>query len=184
MNPNSKRGVGPRLAFVTQPFWKQAPSLSTGGEDLSPGALDPDRELVDRWQAGDASAFEGLIRRHERRVFAYLVTVLGSAVEAEDVLQQTCVVLWTRFGEFTPGSDFAAWAVRTAYLTARNHLRAKARSRVRFSQAMFEAAAERAAAQQTEADAVHDALGMCLAKLPPDDREIAGLPIGQTRRQG
>jgi len=120
----------------------------------------------------DPSEFVKLFIRHERRILAYLVTVLGSASEAEDVMQQTCVVLWTKFDEFEAGSDFAAWAIRTAYLTARNHLRAKSRSRVRFSQAMFEAAAERAATRHAEADAVHDALGACLEKLPAEDREI------------
>jgi RNA polymerase sigma-70 factor, ECF subfamily len=110
--------------------------------------------------------------RHERRLFAYLLTVLGNAADAEDVLQQTAAVLWGKFAEFEPGSDFAAWGIRTAYLTARNHLRAQARSRVRFSQAMFEAAAERCAKELGEVDAIHEALGECLERLPAEDREL------------
>jgi RNA polymerase sigma-70 factor (ECF subfamily) len=101
--------------------------------------------------------------------------VLGNGSDAEDVLQQTCVVLWGKFGEFEPDSDFAAWAIRTAYLTARNHLRARARSRVRFSQAMFEAAAERCAERPGEADVVHEALGECLERLPAEDRDLIRL---------
>lgn len=122
--------------------------------------------------AHDPGEFVGLFIRSERRVFAYLMTVLGHAGDAEDVLQQTCVILWSKFDEFEPGSDFAAWAIRTAYLTARNHLRGKSRSRVRFSQAMFEAAADQAAARSAQADAVHEALGDCLKRLPAEDQNI------------
>jgi RNA polymerase sigma-70 factor (ECF subfamily) len=122
--------------------------------------------------APDPGEFIQLFIRHERRVFAYLMTVLGNASDAEDVLQQTSAVLWAKFDEFAPGSDFAAWAIRTAYLTARNHLRAQSRSRVRFSQAMFEAAAARAAEKPAEADAVHEALGQCLERLPDADRDL------------
>ncbi|MEX2214833.1 MAG: sigma-70 family RNA polymerase sigma factor [Phycisphaeraceae bacterium] len=122
--------------------------------------------------AANPGEFVQLFIRHERRVFAYLMTVLGNAADAEDVLQQTCVVLWSKFDEFEAGSDFAAWAIRTAYLTARNHLRSKSRSRVCFSQAMFEAVAQQAATQPAQVDDVHDALGECLERLPAEDRDM------------
>ena len=122
--------------------------------------------------ASNPSEFVQLFIRHERRVFAYLMTVLGNASDAEDVLQQTSVTLWSKFDEFEPGTDFAAWAIRTAYLTARNHLRSRSRSRVCFSQAMFDAVAAQAATQPSEPDAVHDALGDCLELLPAEDRDI------------
>jgi RNA polymerase sigma-70 factor, ECF subfamily len=120
----------------------------------------------------EPAEFVKLFIRHERRLYAYLLSILGNAADAEDVLQQTSVVLWGKFTEFEPGSDFAAWGIRTAYLTARNHLRTQARSRVRFSQAMFEAAAERCASQLGEVDAIHEALGECLNRLPADDRGL------------
>jgi RNA polymerase sigma-70 factor (ECF subfamily) len=131
VNPKSKRGVGPRVAFVTQPFWKQAPSLSTGSEDLSPGALDPDRELVDRWQAGDSSAFEGLIRRHERRVFGLLLRMLGSVQEAEDVAQETFLNLHRHGHRFRSQSRFSTFLYRVAVNAALNRRRSLGRRRVR-----------------------------------------------------
>lgn len=122
--------------------------------------------------ASNPSEFVQLFIRHERRVFAYLMTVLGNAADAEDVLQQTSVTLWSKFDDFEAGSDFAAWAIRTAYLTARNHLRSRSRSRVCFSQAMFDAVAAQVAARPGEADAVHEALGDCLERLGAEDRDM------------
>jgi RNA polymerase sigma-70 factor (ECF subfamily) len=120
----------------------------------------------------DAGQFVTLFLRHQRRVYAYLITVLGHAADAEDVLQQTGLILWEKFDQFDPETDFAAWAIRTAYFTAKNHMRKQRRSRVCFSEPMFEAAAQRAAAAGGEADDVQEALGECLKKLPPRDREL------------
>ena len=54
---------------------------------------DPDRELVARWQSGDESAFEELVRIHERRVFGMLYRMMGTREEAEDVAQETFLSL-------------------------------------------------------------------------------------------
>ena len=113
-----------------------------------------------------------LFVQNERRLYAYALTVLGDATDAEDVLQQASVTLWEKFNEFSPGSDFAAWAIRTVYFTAKNFIRKGARSRVLFSEAMFEAACERAATRLAEMNQVHDALEDCVEQLSPDDREM------------
>ena len=55
--------------------------------------VDPDAELVSRWQAGDASAFEALVRRHERPVFRLALRMLGNREEAEDVTQEALLSL-------------------------------------------------------------------------------------------
>lgn len=123
-----------------------------------------------------AGEFVRLFVRHERRLYAYLLTVLGNPADAEDVLQQTSIVLWKKFEEFTDGDfadgDFTAWGIKTAYFTAKNHLRKQRRSHVLFSQQMVEAVAEHAAASNAEVNEVHEKLGDCLEKLPPRDREL------------
>jgi RNA polymerase sigma-70 factor (ECF subfamily) len=119
-----------------------------------------------------AGEFEELYVRHERRVYAYLLTVLGNTADADDVLQQTGITLWKKFCEFPAGGDFLPWAIRTAYFTAKNYLRKHARSRVVFSQRMFEAVAEQAARQVSRPDNLHDALEECLRHLPEADRDL------------
>ena len=53
--------------------------------------IDPDGDLVTRWKAGDESAFESLIRRHERRVFGLLMRMLGNREDAQDVAQEAFI---------------------------------------------------------------------------------------------
>lgn len=119
-----------------------------------------------------AGEFVRLFVRHERHLYAYLLTVLGNPADAEDVLQQTSIVLWEKFEEFSADGDFMAWGIKTAYYTAKNFLRKNSRSRVTFSQPMFEAVAGRAASSGAEVNAVHEALETCLDGLPDADREL------------
>ena len=50
-----------------------------------------DSELVERVRAGDAAAFELIMRRHNRRLFRLARSILRSGAEAEDVVQETYV---------------------------------------------------------------------------------------------
>ena len=118
------------MAVVTQPLWKQAHPFPSTGE-LAPGALDPDRELVDRWQAGDESAFSMLIRRHERRVFGLLLRMLGSVQEAEDVAQETFLNLHRHGHRFRSQSRFSTFLYRVAVNAALNRRRSLGRRRAR-----------------------------------------------------
>lgn len=121
----------PRVELVTQPLWKQASALSPAAAELSPSALDPDRELVDRWQAGDGSAFETLIRRHERRVFGLLLRMLGNVQEAEDVAQETFLNLHRHGHRFRSQSRFSTFLYRVAVNAALNRRRSLGRRRSR-----------------------------------------------------
>jgi RNA polymerase sigma-70 factor (ECF subfamily) len=120
----------PRVALVTQPLWKQAHPFPRA-DALSPGALDPDRELVDRWQAGDESAFALLIRRHERRVFGLLLRMLGNVQEAEDVAQETFLNLHRHGHRFRSQSRFSTFLYRVAVNAALNRRRSLGRRRAR-----------------------------------------------------
>lgn len=123
--PVSQRGV----ASVTQPVWKQLPALS--GTAVDAGAVDPDRELVDRWQSGDAAAFEALVRRHQRRVYGLLLRMLGNVQEAEDVAQETFLNLHRHGHRFRSQSRFSTFLYRVAVNAALNRRRSLGRRRAR-----------------------------------------------------
>ena len=62
-----------------------SPLVSAGAPALS------DYELVERVRAGDAVAFELIMRRHNRRLFRLARSILRNGAEAEDVVQETYV---------------------------------------------------------------------------------------------
>jgi RNA polymerase sigma-70 factor (ECF subfamily) len=119
------------VAFVTQPLWKPAPALPSPARAIAPSEVDPDRELVERWHGGDVSAFESLIRRHERRVFGLLMRMLGNVQEAEDVAQETFLNLHRHGRRFRSQSRFSTFLYRVAVNAALNRRRSLGRRRSR-----------------------------------------------------
>lgn len=92
---------------------------------------DPDAELVARWQGGDASAFETLVRRHERRVFRLLLRMLGNREDAEDASQEAFLSLHRHGHRFRGEARFSTFVYRVAANAALNRRRSLGRARTR-----------------------------------------------------
>jgi RNA polymerase sigma-70 factor (ECF subfamily) len=120
--------------------------------------------------------FLRLFLQNERRLYAYIVTLLPNRADADDVLQEASLVMWDKFDENHPPDDFAAWGCRIAYFKVLDFHKKSQRSRVRFSQAMLERIAETAVEQAAtlQLDGRSAALSDCIEKLPPRDKELLG----------
>jgi RNA polymerase sigma-70 factor (ECF subfamily) len=93
--------------------------------------MDPDAELIERWQAGDESAFEALVRRHERRVFGLVLRMLGDREEAADVAQEAFLSLYRHGHRFRREARFSTFVYRVAANAALNRRRTLGRKRAR-----------------------------------------------------
>jgi RNA polymerase sigma-70 factor (ECF subfamily) len=113
-----------------------------------------------------------LMTRHQRQIFSYIYTLVPHRHDAEDLLQETSLVVCEKFGEFREGTDFVAWACQIAYWRIRYSRQRFARSKVVFNQEIVDAIAQTAATLAGELDSRHEALGNCLQKLPARDREL------------
>jgi RNA polymerase sigma-70 factor, ECF subfamily len=113
-----------------------------------------------------------LMTRHQRQIFAYIYTLVPVRHDAEDLLQDTSVVICEKFDEFTSGTDFVAWACQIAWWRIRYSRQKFARSKVVFDDDILEAVAHTAATMREELDGRHEALAVCLQKLAARDREL------------
>jgi RNA polymerase sigma-70 factor, ECF subfamily len=78
-----------------------------------PAVRDEDCELLDRLAANDEAAFRCLVERHIDRAYAIALRILGSRADAEDVVQDTFLKIWTRRGEWQQGrAKFSTWLYR------------------------------------------------------------------------
>ncbi len=93
--------------------------------------VDPDGDLVTRWKAGDESAFESLIRRHEGRVFGLLMRMLGNREDAEDVAQEAFISLHRHGHRFRHDARFSTFVYRVAANAALNRRRTLGRKNAR-----------------------------------------------------
>src|SRR4051794_7522362 len=113
-----------------------------------------------------------LMTRHQRQIFSYIYVLVHNRVDAEDLLQETSLVICEKFHEFTVGTDFVAWACQIAYWRVRFSRQKYARSKVFFDQEVVDIVAKTAGAMAEEMDDRHEALAACLQKLNPRDREL------------
>lgn len=119
-----------------------------------------------------ASQLMRLMTQHQRRIFGYIYTLVPDRHDAQDILQETSVVICEKFAQFRPDTDFAAWACQIAYWEVRRARQKFARAKVVFNQEVVDALAETAAELLPEMSARHEALAKCLQKLHPRDREL------------
>jgi len=92
---------------------------------------DPDADLVAAWQGGDESAFEVLVRRHQRRVFGLVLRMLGNREEAEEVAQEAFLSLHRHGHRFRREARFSTFVYRVAANAALNRRRTLGRKRAR-----------------------------------------------------
>lgn len=62
--------------------------------------------------------FVQLLSRHEQSLRALVFTLLPEMQLADEVIQESCLVLWRKFAEFEPNSDFLAWVCTVARFMA------------------------------------------------------------------
>ena len=63
-----------------------------------------------------------LLGTHRRQLFTFILGIVHNMDDAEDVFQQTSIVLWQKFDQFAKGTDFVAWACSIARFKAINFL--------------------------------------------------------------
>jgi RNA polymerase sigma-70 factor, ECF subfamily len=121
--------------------------------------------------------FLELIAACQSRLFGYLYSLLHNMEDTEDVLQQAVLAMWRRFGEYDRNRVFFAWARAFAKLTALNHIRAKRRNRVVFSDDLLLLMADDLAveAQDDLLTSYRDSLLRCMDRLPAADRDLLEL---------
>lgn len=85
---------------------------------------DPD---LDRAKHGDRDAFGRLVRRHQRRVYAAALHILGNHSDADDATQETFVRAYRGLATFDGRADFFTWLYRITVNTALNAMRSDKR---------------------------------------------------------
>src|SRR5437868_4368450 len=75
---------------------------------------DSDEVLVRSAQGGDRAAFEELVRRTSRLVFARLYLETGDTHRAEDLLQETLLNAFRSLGQLADPKDFRRWLLKIA----------------------------------------------------------------------
>ena len=116
--------------------------------------------------------FLRLYAESEAALRTFVRTMLQAREDASEVLQETILVLWRRFGEFDRTADFKRWAFGIARMKALSLLRDRRRDRHVFDDELVGRLANEAVALEQRHLTQREALDRCLEKLPVAQREI------------
>jgi RNA polymerase sigma-70 factor (ECF subfamily) len=133
--------------------------------------MTPKRE--DSRSADTAQArFLRLFLSSERELFRYVAALVPNLVDAEEIVQQTAVALWSKFDQYDVEQPFIPWACRFAINIVKQWAASRERWRSLASDGLVEQLASRRAALQPKLDDRLRHLDDCLQKLPREQREI------------
>ncbi len=113
--------------------------------------------------------------RHQQELYGFIYTLVPNRADAEDLLQQTSLVLWQKFDEFDADKSFPAWACGVAHFLALRHLRKKRRTRVVFSDELIAQLAETHQSRKEGHLADTTVLAGCIEELSENDQKLIEL---------
>lgn len=112
--------------------------------------------------------------RHSRRIYGFIRALVPNQADADELYQDVSTLLWEKFGDFQPGTDFRAWAFQIAHFRVLSFRQRKGHLPHPFSDAFTEAVeADLASAETSDVlDARFRALADCYAKLSVRDKDL------------
>jgi RNA polymerase sigma-70 factor (ECF subfamily) len=133
---------------------------------------EPNEDVV--WVArclrGDSRAFEALVHKHQRALFALALSLTGDYEDARDATQNTFIRAYERLETFDPARKFFSWIYRIAVNECLNLRRGR-----KEHEPVSESLAGAAVADAIEADELSGRVRKALAALPAEQREVVVL---------
>jgi RNA polymerase sigma factor (sigma-70 family) len=158
-----------------------------------------DDDLIGAARHGDAAALGMLVQRHRAGMRATALSVLGNHPDADDAVQEACLIVLRRLGDLREPKAFGGW-LRTVVLNqARARLRSRAATPVADPEALLRPLDDLDPARLLERHALGDWLWQAIGRLSPEHRivlllrhftgvtayeqiaQVCGIPVGTVR---
>jgi RNA polymerase sigma-70 factor, ECF subfamily len=156
---------------------REGEASETARADASALAAARDAALIERYRAGDRGAFDELVRRYQRPLYALALRYVRVEADAKDLAQRTFVKVFGALPSFRADSSFRTWIYRIAINLSLNHLRDRRREEVRAELDDAVAApapgSERRLLDLERGERLRDAI----AELPPKQRLVLELRV-------
>jgi len=110
----------------------------------------------------------------QSNLYAYILSLVPQINDAQDVLQETAVALWSKKDEYNPEEPFIPWAIRFAYFQVLNFRTRQRRrtSTILLSDEVISVLAEEHTQHRTVIESRRGALAYCMEKISPSGREL------------
>ncbi len=132
---------------------------------MAPSGLNP--------QDPRAGEFTSLLSTCQRSIFLCAISLLGNVADAEEVVQESQLLMWKKFDEFQPGTNFTAWACQITRYQALKLRAERGRKPLLFGNeflAMLAISSDEESLARLEAR--RKAFAECIERLRASDRDL------------
>ena len=123
-------------------------------------------------EPADQQEFLRVFLANEREIQRYVAALVPARADAQEIVQQTAILLWEKFDKYDRSRPFAPWACRFALNVTRRWMARRQRWKALLQDGLAEELVSRRKQLQPEFDTRLKHLSHCLQKLPDDQRTI------------
>jgi RNA polymerase sigma-70 factor (ECF subfamily) len=126
--------------------------------------------------------FLKLYQANQDRIFRFIVTLLPHYSAAEDMMQDTMLVMWRKFDQFEEGTNFAAWGTQIARFNITKYYRSSNVVGIRFDDTALNQILEQKAGFEPVENRYLEALEGCVRQLQGASRDLLSLRYNDNMR--
>lgn len=120
-------------------------------------------------------SFLKLFRANEKQIFRFILTLLPNYSAAEDVMQDTMLVMWKKYDQYSPNTNFSAWGRQIGRFAVFQYQRNAKSGFVCFDSNAMEKIIANDANQREKEGLYSEALEECIKLLERKNRKIISL---------
>lgn len=124
-------------------------------------------------------AFLKLYKAHHKLIFRYILTISPNLSAAEDIMQDTMLLMWRKFDQFRPGTNFTSWGIQIAKYNVSNFYQKSTRVNIQFDTDALENLVGHQQKFTENKDGFINALRECARKLDSRNLEILQMKYHQ-----
>src|SRR5437870_6566748 len=134
---------------------------------------DQDTSLIERYLAGDMSAFDELMIRYERQIYRVCYRFVENRDDAMDLAQEVFIKAFEHLGSFRRESSLKTWLYRIAMNHCINHVKKHSQEFVEVT--AYTSSVRASAHAQREEREQREPLRRTVKHLPPKQKPILEL---------
>jgi len=112
------------------------------------------------------------LMKHRKRIYAFILTLVGNSSDADDIMQDTAALMWQKYHQSEEIRDFTALGLQIAHFKVLEFRKNQYKNKIQFNSELFESILGGAASVEENLDERFEALKKCLSKLDITSRKL------------